>query len=352
MLINKKHFFTRSRWIAFNSGRAGRRSRAAGAAFFMARLQKAILHQTSIHRASIQHTAVVTLVLATYLSAAAFAETKKEYRYTVGPNANISVDTQYGAISVKPGSSDEVLVTATLKSDNVEVDEQQNGNRKSGAILIRFVDARIERRVLETAGGRATAGGKGAGSEGGDGVVGTEGHEPVALFHGDPGGQMLPLEEFGKSGALRFGEEDRQLGLAIGGGEAGDDNLFAQVFASGAEFFEDGSGASGVAAPPGAQFGAFGHLLVEHFLGLAQIAGQVGDAGEEDGGRGQAAQQLAGIAKLRHADLGQAGAQAFQLLGELLAIAAPADIVLHGDGLQVGAGDGLIAGVEDLLVAV
>src|ERR1035437_1497077 len=129
MLINKKHFFTRSRWISFNSGRAGRRSRAAGAAFFMARLQKAILHQTSIHRASIQHTAVVTLVLATYLSAAAFAETKKEYRYTVGPNDNISVDTQYGAISVKPGSSDEVLVTATLKSDNVEVDEQQNVNR-------------------------------------------------------------------------------------------------------------------------------------------------------------------------------------------------------------------------------
>ena len=54
----------------------------------MARLQ-----QTSIQRSSIQHTAVVTLVLATYLSAAAFAETKKEYRYTVGPNANVSVDT-------------------------------------------------------------------------------------------------------------------------------------------------------------------------------------------------------------------------------------------------------------------
>jgi DUF4097 and DUF4098 domain-containing protein YvlB len=77
----------------------------------------------SIHQTS------VTLVLATCLSAAAFAQTKKEYRYTVGPNANISVDTQYGAVSVKPGNDNQVVVMATLKSDNVEVDAQQNGNR-------------------------------------------------------------------------------------------------------------------------------------------------------------------------------------------------------------------------------
>jgi hypothetical protein len=64
---------------------------------------------------SLQETAVVTLVLATCLASAAFAETKKEYRFTVGPNANISVDTQYGAISAKPGSGNQVVVTATLK---------------------------------------------------------------------------------------------------------------------------------------------------------------------------------------------------------------------------------------------
>jgi len=29
---------------------------------------------------------------------------------------------------VKPGTDNEVVVTATLKSDNVEVDQQQNGN--------------------------------------------------------------------------------------------------------------------------------------------------------------------------------------------------------------------------------
>ncbi len=83
----------------------------------------------SLQQTSLRQTTIVTLVLATCLSASAFAETKKEYRFTVGPNAIISVDTQCGAISVKPGSSHQVVVTATLKSDNVEVDHQQNGNR-------------------------------------------------------------------------------------------------------------------------------------------------------------------------------------------------------------------------------
>ncbi len=83
----------------------------------------------SLQHAGIDYTTVVTLVLATCLSSAVVAETKKEYRYTVGPNANISVDTQYGAISVRPGSGDQVVVNATLKSDDVEVDQQQMGNR-------------------------------------------------------------------------------------------------------------------------------------------------------------------------------------------------------------------------------
>jgi len=72
---------------------------------------------------------IVTLVVATCLVSAVIAETKKEYRYTVGPKANVSVDTQYGAISVKPGSSTQVVVTATLQSDKAEVDTQQRGNR-------------------------------------------------------------------------------------------------------------------------------------------------------------------------------------------------------------------------------
>ena len=87
------------------------------------------LPKASTQRANFQKTTVVTLVLATCLASVALAETKKEFRFTVGPNANVSVDTQYGAISVKPGSSNQVVVTATLKSDKVEVDNLQNGNR-------------------------------------------------------------------------------------------------------------------------------------------------------------------------------------------------------------------------------
>jgi Putative adhesin len=112
----------------------------------MASLQKAGLHrvrilQASMQPAGIQHAAAITLLLATCLSSAALAETKKEYRFTVGPHSNISVDTQFGAISVKPGSADQVVVTATLKSEQVEVDQQQNGNRvEIGSHLLQGAD--------------------------------------------------------------------------------------------------------------------------------------------------------------------------------------------------------------------
>jgi DUF4097 and DUF4098 domain-containing protein YvlB len=82
-----------------------------------------------LQQARIDYTAVVTLILTTCLATAALAEKTKEYSYTVGPHANISVDTQFGSISVKPGSDNLVVVTAILRSDNVEVDQQQNGNR-------------------------------------------------------------------------------------------------------------------------------------------------------------------------------------------------------------------------------
>ena len=77
----------------------------------------------------VQQTIVVTLVLATCLASAAIAESRKEYRFDVGPNADISVDTQYGAISVKPGTSTQVVVTAILQTDKTEVDNLQHGNR-------------------------------------------------------------------------------------------------------------------------------------------------------------------------------------------------------------------------------
>ena len=78
---------------------------------------------------SVQRRTVASLMLATCLTSMAIAEIRKEYRFNVGAQPNISVDTQYGAIQVKPGSPGQVLITATAKSDKATVDTLQNGNR-------------------------------------------------------------------------------------------------------------------------------------------------------------------------------------------------------------------------------
>ena len=67
----------------------------------------------------------VTVILAGTL----IAENKKEYHFTVGPRAGVSVMNPYGSISVKPSLNNVVIVTAILHSDKVEVDNNQSGNR-------------------------------------------------------------------------------------------------------------------------------------------------------------------------------------------------------------------------------
>jgi DUF4097 and DUF4098 domain-containing protein YvlB len=67
----------------------------------------------------------VVLVLATL----AIAETKKEFRFTVGPRSKVSIINQFGSVSVKPSGGNFVLVNATTYSDKVEVDQSQSGNR-------------------------------------------------------------------------------------------------------------------------------------------------------------------------------------------------------------------------------
>ena len=57
------------------------------------------------------------------------AESKKEYHFSVGPKAGVSVMNPYGSISVKPSLNNTVVVNAILHSDKVEVDNNQNGNR-------------------------------------------------------------------------------------------------------------------------------------------------------------------------------------------------------------------------------
>lgn len=79
--------------------------------------------------ASMQRSTIAGLVVTACLVTGAIAETRKEFRFTVGPKANIVVDNQYGAISIRPGSSNQVVVIAVLHSDKVEVDNSHEGDR-------------------------------------------------------------------------------------------------------------------------------------------------------------------------------------------------------------------------------
>ena len=76
-----------------------------------------------------QRTAQLILVVVLATTICASAEVRKEFHYTVGPKASISVTNQYGPISVKPGSGNQVVVVAIMHSDKVEIDQSQNGNR-------------------------------------------------------------------------------------------------------------------------------------------------------------------------------------------------------------------------------
>ncbi len=70
---------------------------------------------------------VTVVILATAICAS--AEVRKEFRFTVGSGAVVSITNQYGPISVKPGAGSQVFVVATLHSEQVEIDQTQSGNR-------------------------------------------------------------------------------------------------------------------------------------------------------------------------------------------------------------------------------
>ncbi len=72
----------------------------------------------------------VELVVVTAMMAGTLvAETHKELRFNVGTKAGVSINNPYGSISVKPSTGNSVVINATLYSDKVEVDSNQNGNR-------------------------------------------------------------------------------------------------------------------------------------------------------------------------------------------------------------------------------
>ncbi len=54
---------------------------------------------------------------------------RKDLRFKVGKHPTVSVNSQYGPITVKAGAPHQVLVTVILHSDKVELDQSKSGNR-------------------------------------------------------------------------------------------------------------------------------------------------------------------------------------------------------------------------------
>jgi DUF4097 and DUF4098 domain-containing protein YvlB len=79
-----------------------------------------------VHARKYPGVAVVSLVL---LLSAASAQERKEFSYTVGPQAVISITNTYGAITIKPSENREVVVITVSYSTAVSFDHEQHQDR-------------------------------------------------------------------------------------------------------------------------------------------------------------------------------------------------------------------------------
>ena len=71
----------------------------------------------------------VLLALAFAATVALAAESKKEFKYTVGSKPLVTIVNEYGPVTVKGVPGHQVTITATTHSDKVDVDSSQAGNR-------------------------------------------------------------------------------------------------------------------------------------------------------------------------------------------------------------------------------
>jgi len=71
---------------------------------------------------------VMVIIVLAMIVPCAVAE-KKQFRYSVGKGASVSIVNDLGPVTVRPSSAGQVIITATPSSDKVEVDSNQTGNR-------------------------------------------------------------------------------------------------------------------------------------------------------------------------------------------------------------------------------
>src|SRR5450759_1501256 len=77
---------------------------------------------------SYRHNVIMAVLLAGAVSLAA-AQQKTDLRYTVQPGATVTVTNDFGPITVRGASGNQVIVAATPHSAKVEVDGHQSANR-------------------------------------------------------------------------------------------------------------------------------------------------------------------------------------------------------------------------------
>jgi DUF4097 and DUF4098 domain-containing protein YvlB len=93
-----------------------------------------------------QHSRISTVLLAVFsLLSLLAAQEKKEFSYSVGPRAVISITNNYGPISVKPSGSSQVVVETVSHSDTVSLVNAQHGDR----IELRSISSRQGTNLVE-----------------------------------------------------------------------------------------------------------------------------------------------------------------------------------------------------------
>src|SRR6266576_5356349 len=119
MPINKRLCFSSWQWIVL--------CRKVGQ--FLAASPCVVRTNWGISRNLMSGRTIESVVVGAILARTLVAETHKDFRFTVGPKAGVSVTNPYGSISVKPSTSNVVVINAVLASDKVEVDNNLVGNR-------------------------------------------------------------------------------------------------------------------------------------------------------------------------------------------------------------------------------
>lgn len=68
-------------------------------------------------------------ILFTFASLAAPAQTRKEMKFSVGPGSSLTITDDFGPVTVHVAPGSQILATATLHADQMEIDQTHNGSR-------------------------------------------------------------------------------------------------------------------------------------------------------------------------------------------------------------------------------